>query len=118
MNVEAYEYGWLLKGKAGELFIRYLARLSSDSNFLESKIVHTIVDSRWEALWRLYLRYQFFPFIAFYISILTFNTVGDPHSFGLKEWIDYEKNKNHFNFHVVSGFVMMALALYFLGLHL
>lgn len=90
VTVEAYEYGWLLRGKAGELFIRYLARLSTDSNFLESKIVHTIVDSRWEALHRPYLRYQFFPFIAFYISIIAFNTVADPHSFGLKEWIDYD----------------------------
>lgn len=84
VTVEALEYGWLLKGKAGDLFIRYLARLPSDSNFLESKIVHTIVDSRWEALSRLYLRYQFLPFLCFFISILAFNMLDNPHTFALE----------------------------------
>lgn len=46
-----------------------------------------------------------------------------PHSLALKQWIDYENNTNHlswleFDIHILIGFVMMALAFYFLILHL
>jgi hypothetical protein len=43
--VTYYDYGWLVKGKAGEKFIQYLANKKSDEPIFEIKGIQTIINS-------------------------------------------------------------------------
>ena len=93
MRLTILEYGWLLKGNAGDQFIDYLSYKPSDSNIFNIKGVQTIINSQWKIFRSKYLKFQFIPFLLYFLSIIIFNTVLNTHTMSLRRTL--EVNETH-----------------------
>lgn len=92
VTLTVLEYGWLLKGQAGEQFIEYLSYKHSDSSIFNIKCVQTIINSQWKLFRTHYWRYQLVPYCFYFVSIVLFSTVYNKHTYSLRRTLEYRSS--------------------------
>ena len=104
--------------------MQYLSVQDSQSPIFKLKSIETIIEAQWWHFKSTHLKLQFIPFFIYFILIVIFSSMYNPHTYSLNHNLDIRHSikKEHltvsrvFLFNNITGLCVLAFSLYFIGL--